>query len=153
MDRQAIRSSLEGDRSRTFATRWLGPFAVLSRVNALSYVIAFPADRKCHRTVNIGFLKKFREAPNFSRTLPHRRASRTASDQPLDAMEVLDSRATTRRGRTKREYLIRYSGERQVPWIGEDQLKQMLSPFELASLLRPLGLGGGGSSIIVAAAQ
>ena len=44
VDRQAIRSTLEGDRSKKFATRWLGPFAVLSCANALSYVIAFPAD-------------------------------------------------------------------------------------------------------------
>ena len=89
VDRQAIRSNVEGDLSKKFATRWLGPFAVLSRVNALSYVVAFPADWKCHRTVNVGFLKKFKEAASYSRTLPQRQVTRSTSGSPLDAIEVL----------------------------------------------------------------
>ena len=107
----------------------------------------------CHRTVNIGFLEQFREAPHYSRTLPQRHASRAASDQHLDATEVLHSRTTTRRGRTKREYLVRYPGDRQSQRIAHGQLKEVLSPAELEALFEPLGLGEGICSTTKAAAH
>lgn len=140
VDRHALRGHLESDVSKKFATRWLGPFAVSSRVNALSYVIDFPADWRCHRTINVGFLKKFREAARHSRTLAPRRTTTTATGHSADNIEVLNCRTTTRRGYTKREYLVKYSGERHSQWISEKTLKEMLPPDVLESMLRPLGL-------------
>ena len=134
VDRQALRGSQDGDLTKKFAARWLGPFAVLRRINALSYSIDFPSNWRCHRTVNIGFLKQFKQSANYPRTLPRTRITRTAGESPPEAMDVLDVRNIGRRGRVRREFLVKWAGERQPQWVTEDYLRSTMDAADFDAL-------------------
>ncbi|CDJ29277.1 uncharacterized protein EMH_0003480 [Eimeria mitis] len=48
-----------------FATPWVGPFAVRSRVNALAYIIDLPSTWRCHHSINVGFINSFGNPRGF----------------------------------------------------------------------------------------
>ena len=106
VDRQAFRSSKSGDQTKKFAQKWLGPFAILQRINGLAYCVDLPSEWRCHKTINIGFLKPFRESKKYSRTLPRRRVTQHSAPVAAEDVEILDSRTSTRRGRSRREFLV-----------------------------------------------
>ena len=121
------------------AARWAGPFAVRARVNGLAYTLELPPEWKCHKTINIGFLQKFRELATFPRTLPRKATTRGQAARSQDATEVLQTRTTMRRGRTRQEFLVKWPGERQAQWISLEQLRASLPQDELLSILGPEG--------------
>ena len=90
VDTHALRGAQDGDQTRKFAARWAGPFAVRARVNGLAYTLELPLEWRCHKTINVGFLKKFRESATFPRTLPRRAAARGPAVRAQGATEVLD---------------------------------------------------------------
>ncbi|CDJ30032.1 uncharacterized protein EMH_0054710 [Eimeria mitis] len=98
----ALRSAQEGEQPKTFATRWVGPFAVRSRVNALAYIIDLPPTWRCHHTINVGFLKQFRESPRFPRTLSTKPQQRPRELPRLEDTEILEVRINARRSHQKR---------------------------------------------------
>ena len=134
VDPHALRGAQDGDQTRKFAARWVGPFAVRARVNALAYTLELPPEWRCHKTINVEFLKKFRES-----TLPRRAPTRGQAARSQDATEVLETRTTTRRGRTRQEFLVKWPGERQAQWISLEQLRASLPHDELLSILGPEG--------------
>lgn len=135
IDSHALRGGHDGVRPGKFTARWLGPFAVRARVNALAYKLDLPAEWRCHKTINVGFLKRFRDSASFPRTLTRRAAAREQSSRSQDATEVLESRTITRRGRTRREFLVKWAGERQPQWISKDQLQNLVPHEDLLSLM------------------
>ena len=114
VDAHALRGAQEGDQTRKFTARWVGQFAVRARVNRLAYTLELPPEWRSHKTINVGFLKKFRESATFPRTLTRRATTRGPAARSQDATEVLDTRTTTRRGRTRQEFLVKWPGERQA---------------------------------------
>ena len=141
VDRQAFRGSKAVDQSKKFAQRWLGPFAVLQQINGLAYLIDLPSEWRCHKTINIGFLKPYQGSQKYSRTLPRYREAqqhvRDAADTTED-VEILDSRVSSRRGRSRREFLVKWKGERQPQWVSEDTLRTQLNSEDAAALLGPM---------------
>lgn len=136
VDSRGLRSTQGGEPTKKFSRRWQGPFAVLSRVENRAYTIDLPADWRCHTTVNIGYLKKFRESANYPRTMTRKTRVQARTQTTEDSFEVLDSRTVQRRdGKTRKEYLVRYPGERQQQWMAEENLKDVLEPQELDLLL------------------
>ncbi len=55
--------------------------------------------------------------------------------QDDDSTEVLDSRTTQRRGTSRKEFLVRLSGERQPQWMSQEQLRQYMTSEEIALIL------------------
>lgn len=136
VDSRGLRSAQGNESVKKFSRRWQGPFTVLSRVEDRAYTIDLPAEWRCHTTINIGYLKKFKESVDYPRTMPRRTRSRAATRAPEDTFEVLDSRTVQRRdGTTRKEFLLRWPGERQQQWAAEEELKQLLEPQEFALLL------------------
>ena len=111
VDTHALRGAKHGDQTRKFAARWVGPFGVRARVNGLAYTLEFPPEWRCHKTINSGFLKRFRESATFPRTSPRRATTSGTAARSQDATEALESRTTTRRGRTRQEFLVKWPGE------------------------------------------
>ena len=138
VDRQAFRGSQAGDQTKKFAARWLGPFAILQRINGLAYSVELPADWRCHNTINIGYLKPFRESQKYSRTLPRQQTTTQPARDFSGDVEVLDSRRLTRRGRSHREFLVKWKGERQPQWVSEETLKASLNEEDAAALFGPM---------------
>ena len=138
VDRQAFRGQQIGDQTKKFAARWLGPFAIIQRINGLAYSIDLPDKWRCHNTINIGFLKPFRESQKYSRTLPRRQAAQQSTQDAAADVEILEARTSTRRGRTHREFLVKQTGERQPQWVSEDTLKSLVNLDDVAALLGPM---------------
>lgn len=154
VDAHALRGAQDGDQSKKFAKRWLGPFAVLSQPNALAYVIDLPADWKCHRTINIGFLKSFKESADYPRTMTRRRTVRTAADRVAQDTEVLEVRTVTRRGgRQRKEFLVKWPGERHPQWISEEQLREAVPQDDLPAILGSAVDNTSGSGVSATAAD
>ena len=139
VDPHVLRGAQDGDQTRKFAARWVGPFAVHARVNGLAYTLELPPAWRWHKTINVGFLKRFRESATFPRTLPERATIRGQASRSQDATEVLETRTTTRRGRTRQEFLVNWPGERQAQWISLEQLGASLPHEELLASLGPEG--------------
>ena len=139
VDTHARRGVQDGDQTRKFAARWAGPFAVRARVSGLAYTLELPPEWRCHEAINVGFLKRFRESATFLRTLPRRAATRGHAARFQDATEVLETSTTTRRGRCRQEFLVKWPGERQAQWISLEQLRASLPHDELLSILGPVG--------------
>ena len=99
VDTHALQGAQDGDQTRKFVARWVGPFAVRARVNGLAYTLELPPEWRCHKTINVGFLKKFRESATFPRTLPRRGTTPGQAARSQGATKVLETRTTTRRGR------------------------------------------------------
>ena len=137
VDTQALRGAQDEDQTRTFTARWVGPFAVHARVNGLAYTLELPPEWRCHKPINVGFLKRFRESATIPRTLPRRATTRGQAARSQDATEVLETRTTTRGGRTRQEFLVKWPGERQGQWISLEQLRAYLPHDELLSILGP----------------
>ena len=135
VDSHALRSAQEGEQPKKFATRWVGPFAVRSRVNALAYIIDLPSTWRCHHTINVGFLKQFRESPRFPRTLARKQQQRPRELPRLEDTEILEVRTTSRRGHQKREYYVKWPGTRDPEWVSEDRLREAIPPKQLSALL------------------
>ena len=76
VDIHALRGAQDGDQTRKFTARWVVPFAVRGRVNGLAYTLDLPPEWRCHKTINVGFLKRFRESATFPRPLPRRATTR-----------------------------------------------------------------------------
>ena len=139
VDTHNLRGARAGDKARRFTAHWVGPFAVCARANGLAYTLELPPEWRCHKTLNVGFFKKFRESATFPRTLPRRATTRGQAARYQDATEVLQTRTTTRRGRTRHEFLVKWPGERQAQWISLEQLRASLPHDELFSILGPEG--------------
>ena len=139
VDTHALRGARDKAQKRKFVARWVGQFAVRARVNGLAYTLKLPPEWRCHKTINVGFLKKFRESATFPRTLPRRETTRGQAARSQDATEVLQTRTTTRRGRTRQDFPVKWPGERQVQWISLEQLRTSLPHDELLSILGPEG--------------
>ena len=139
VDTHAIRGAQHGDKTRKVAARWVGPFAVRARVSTLAHTLKLPVEWRCHKTSNIGFLKRVRESPTFPQTFPRRATTRGRAARAQDATEVLETRTTTRKGRTRQEFLVKWPGERQVQWISTEQLEVSLPLDALVSILGPEG--------------
>ena len=90
----AVRDAQDKDQTRKFAARWVGPCAVRARVNALAYMLQLPPEWRCHKTINVGFLTRFRESSTFPRMLPRRATARGTAARAQDATEVLETRIT-----------------------------------------------------------
>ena len=135
----ALRGAQDADQTRKFAARWVGPFAVRARVNGLAYTLELPPEWRCHKSINVGLRKRFREATTFRWALPRIAATRGAAVRSQDATEVLETRTTTRRGRTRQDVLVKWPGERQAQWISMEQLRASLPHNELLSVLGPEG--------------
>ena len=103
------------------------------------YTLELPPEQRCHKTINVGFLKKFRESTTFKRTLPRRATTRGQAARSHDATEVLETRTTTRRERTRQEFLVKWPGERQAQWRSTEKLRAPLPHDELLSILGPEG--------------
>ncbi|CDJ35654.1 uncharacterized protein EMH_0028270 [Eimeria mitis] len=95
VDSHAPLSAQEGEQSKKFATRWAGPFAVRSRVNTLAYILDSSTWR-CQSTINVGFLKQFRESPRFPRTLARKPQQRLRELPRLEDTEILEARINAR---------------------------------------------------------
>ena len=139
VDTHALRGAQDGGQTRKFAARWVWPFAVRARVNGLAYTLELPPEWRRHNTINVGFFNRFRESATFPRTLPRRATTRGQAARSQDATEVLQTRTTTRRGRIRQEFLVKWPGERQAQWISLEQLRASVPHDELLSIL---GLGG-----------
>ena len=137
VDTHALRGAQDGDNTRKFAARWVGPFAVRARVNGLAYMLELPPEWRCHTTINVGFLKKFRESATFLLTLPRRATTRGQAARSQDATEVPETKTTTRIGRTRQEFPVKWPGERQAQWISLEQLRASLPHDELLPILGP----------------
>ena len=139
VDTHALRGAQDGDETRKSAAHWVGLFAVRARVNGLAYTLELPPEWGCHKTINVGLLKRFRESATFRRALPRRAATRGQAARSQDATEVLETRTATRRGRTRQEFLVKWPGERQAQWISLEQLRASLPHDEILSNLGPEG--------------
>ena len=89
VDTHAIRGAQDGDQTKKFAALWVGPFAVHAHVNALAYTLEPPPEWRCHKTIDVGFLKRSRESAAFPRTLPRRATTRGPASRAQDATEIL----------------------------------------------------------------
>ena len=147
-----IRAGRLGSRRHTCSTRCSrqgpdkevrrplgGAVCCLSRVSGLAHTLKLPPEWRCHKTINVGFLKRFMESATFPRTLPRRATTRGPAARSQDATEVLQTRTTTRRGRTRQEFLVKWPGERQAQWISLEQLRTSLPHDERLSILGPEG--------------
>ena len=65
VDTHTLRGAQDGDQTRKFAARWVGPFAFRARLNARAHTLELPPEWRCHKTINVGFLKKFRESATW----------------------------------------------------------------------------------------
>ena len=139
VDSHALRSSREGEQPRKFAARWVGPSTVRSRVNALAYIIDLPPTWRCHRTINVGFLKRFRESSVYTRTLPARQQQPQYTSPQSDDIEVLEVRETTRRGHTRRDYYVKWQGNHTPEWVSEERLREAISEEQLKTLIDSTG--------------
>ena len=63
----------------------------------------------------------------------------TARVPTVQALGFLETRTTTRRGRTRQEFLAKWPGELQAQWISLEQLRTSLPHDELPSILGPEG--------------
>ncbi|CDJ28247.1 OSJNBb0049I21.6 protein, related [Eimeria mitis] len=108
----SLRSAQEGEQPKTFSTRWVGAFAVRSRVNALAYIIDLPPTWRCHHTIHVGFLKQFRESPRFPRTLARKQQQRPSELR-----------------------YVKWPGTRDPEWVSEDRLREAIPPVQLSALL------------------
>ncbi|CDJ29444.1 Retrotransposon nucleocapsid protein, related [Eimeria mitis] len=127
VDSHALLGTQEGEQPKKFATRWVGPFAVRSRVNALAYIIDLPPTWRCHHTIN--------ESPRFPRTLARKQQQRPRElPRPEDTV-ILEVRITSRRGHRKREYYVKWPGTRDPEWVSEDRLREAIPPKQLSALL------------------
>ena len=93
VDIHALGGTQDGDQTRTFAARWMGPLAVPSRVKALAYTLELPPEWRCHKTIGAGFPKRFRDSATFRQTLPRRAATRGPAARAQDVLEVLETNA------------------------------------------------------------
>ena len=118
--------------------RW-GSLLSMHVFNALAYTLELPPEWICHKRINVGLLKRFRESATFPRVLPRRAATRGSAALSQDDMEVLETRTRTRRGRTRQEVLAKWAGERQAQWISTNQLRASLPHDDLLSILGPEG--------------
>ncbi len=107
VDSRGLATTQVGARLKKFAKRWQGPFAILSRVIERACIIDLPAEWMCHTTINVGYLKKFKESVNYPMTLSRRIMVSRNAGQDEDSTEVLDSRTTQRRGTARKEFLVR----------------------------------------------
>ena len=96
VDINPLRGSQNGDQNRKFAARWVGPLAVRARVKALAYTLEVPPEWRCHKTIKVGFLERFRNSATFLRASPRRATARGEAARSEDATEVLETRTTTR---------------------------------------------------------
>jgi len=141
--REALRGVAEGGKPKKFAEKWQGPFAVRSRINALAYNVDLPAAWRNHRTINIGFLKKFNASAEFPRTLANPKPQVVVNNSFDGIEELLQMRESSRRNKKKREFLVRWNGERQAQWVGEEKLKESIGENEFENILQALNLGAG----------
>ncbi|CDJ30653.1 uncharacterized protein EMH_0006960 [Eimeria mitis] len=116
VDSHALRSAQEGEQPKKFARRWVEPFAVHYRVNALAYIIDIPSTWRCHHIINVGSLKQSRESPRFPRTLARKPQQRPRELPRLEDTEILEVRINARRSHRKREYYVKWPGTRDPEW-------------------------------------
>ena len=134
VDIHALRGAQDGDQTRKFAARWVGRFAVRARVNGLAYTLKLPPEWRCHKLLTLSSLR------DLGSQLPFRGSCReerlpAGQQRSQDATEVLETRTTTRRGRTRQEFLVKWPGERQAQWTSLEELRASLPHDELLSIL------------------
>jgi len=138
VSRHALQGLAQGDEKKKFAKRWHGPFAVKTKINNLAYSIDLPAEWRNHRTINIGFLKKFKNSPEYTRTLTKPTSLTTTTGDSLGVTEVRAVRQCSRRGQDRREFQVRWQGERALQWISEKQLQEATGEDEFNIILNSL---------------
>ncbi|CDJ36360.1 LOW QUALITY PROTEIN: uncharacterized protein EMH_0080840 [Eimeria mitis] len=127
--------SAQGEQPQKFATRWVGPFAVGSRINAFAYIIDIPPTWRCHHTINLGFLKQFSESLRFPRTLERKPQQRPRERPRLEDTEILEAHINVRRGHRKREYYVKWPGTCDPERVSEDRLREAILPQQLSALV------------------
>jgi len=136
--REGLRGAAEGTVPKKFAQKWLGPFTIKSKINALAYHVDLPAAWKNHRVINIGFLKQFKNTAEFTRTLKNPVRQTAAPQQEIGIIEVRQVRKTSGRNKGKREFQVRWAGEKELQWIDEGKLKESIGEIEFAKITASL---------------
>lgn len=140
--REALKGSAEGEDPKKLSPKWHGPYRILSRINAAAYVVDLPKIWKNHRTINVGFLQKFRADAEFARTLPKKKRQAAPTKRFEGLEEVRQVREKTQRNRKIREFEVRWAGEKDTQWISEQKLRQTIDENEFQAVLRMAGVEG-----------
>jgi len=138
VSRDALRCTWNAEEPKKFAQKWLGPFAIKSKINALAYLVDLPKTYRNHPTINIGFLKKFISSANYARTLSKGQQKKPLTSCFKGGLDVLQVREVTRRNRKKREYQVKFEDEKDLQWIQEERLKEIIGESDLKSIINSL---------------
>lgn len=92
--------------------RFEGPFEVTERVSQLAYRLRLPSSYTIHNVINVCHLEPYHESPKkFGQRLRKGVERLATAEQEWEVDRILEERVrATRRGRKRKEYLIRYAG-------------------------------------------
>ena len=116
---------LHGDGKAKLLPRWIGPFVVEEKVGMVAYKLVLPASLRIHPVFHVSLLKQYHED---GRVQPPPVPLDVDDDGELYAVEALLSYRDRRvgRGRTKREYLVKWLGygSEHNTWEPESMITQ-----------------------------
>jgi hypothetical protein len=93
--------------ARKLLPKFIGPFPVVKRVNAVAYTLGLPETMKVHNVFHVSLLKHYTNSGSYQPPAP----TVFEDDHLENTVEaILDHKDTPFRGKTRRHYLVRWQG-------------------------------------------